>query len=72
MAKRRPIRPEDSLTFSGLESCDREREASRLQAQAEELTAEMRRPLADVSRMAGRMERESPLFHGTGSNPTLF
>ncbi|MGO8792902.1 MAG: hypothetical protein ACLQVL_36705 [Terriglobia bacterium] len=69
---RQPIRPEDSLTFAGLETCDQDR-ASALAAQtAEELTAEMRRPLADISGKAGRMERDAPLFFGTGENPTLF
>ena len=41
-------------------------------AQAEELTEQMRRPIADISTRAGRMERESPLFFGTGNNPLLF
>jgi hypothetical protein len=40
--------------------------------EAEELTARMRTPKADVSAKAGRMERESPLFFGTGENPILF
>lgn len=37
----------------------------------EQLTAKMREP-KDVSRKAGEMERESPLFFGTGDNPSLF
>ena len=41
-------------------------------AEAEELTAQMRQPLADVSKRAGEMERKSPLFFGTGANPGLF
>lgn len=51
---------------------DRDREAARQLAQAEELTAELRRPLKDVSRAAGIIERESPLFFGSGYNPSLF
>jgi hypothetical protein len=51
---------------------DLERIAARQIAQAQELSAEIRRPLKDVSRTTGIMERESPLFHGTGANPTLF
>ena len=51
---------------------DRERIAAQGLAQAGELTAELRRPLKDVSRATGIMEMESPLFHGTGANPTLF
>jgi hypothetical protein len=51
---------------------DAERETARQLAEAEELTQAMRRPLADVSRKAGQLERDSPLFHGTGDNPCLF
>lgn len=51
---------------------DRERETMRQLAEAEELTAKMRRPKADVSKAAGILERESPLFFGTGANPGLF
>jgi hypothetical protein len=39
---------------------------------AEQLTARMLEPLGDISRRAGEMERNGPLFIGTGSNPTLF
>lgn len=39
---------------------------------AEQLTARLRSARGDVSLMSGRMERESPLFHGTGENPLLF
>ena len=38
----------------------------------EQLTAKMREAKAYVSRKAGEMERESPLFFGTGQNPSLF
>lgn len=51
---------------------DREREAARQLAEAAELTAKMRRPIKDVSMAAGIMERDSPLFFGTGNNPGLF
>lgn len=47
------------------------REAERI-AQAAELTAELRRPLGDVSAKAGEMERKAPLFYGKGDNPLLF
>jgi hypothetical protein len=69
---RQPIKPEDSLTFAGLETCDTDRAAALAASTAEELTAELRRPLADISGKAGRMERDAPLFFGTGDNPTLF
>ena len=39
---------------------------------AADLTAAMRQPRASISAKAGRMEREAPLFFGTGANPLLF
>ena len=72
MRQRKPFTPADSLTFAGLESCDQDRATALGIAQAEELTAEFRRPIADISGKAGRMEREAPLFFGQGANPTLF
>ena len=60
------------LTLPGCEDAGADRETARQLAEAEELTARMRTPKADVSAKAGRMERESPLFFGTGENPILF
>lgn len=68
----RTVKPSDSLTLASMETTDADRGAALGIAQAEDLTAQMRKPLADVSIKAGRMERESPLFFGSGSNPTLF
>jgi hypothetical protein len=68
----KPLRPEDSLALPGCESVDVDRAQAEAIAQAEELTAELRRPLADVSQKAGEMERNAPLFFGTGDNPSLF
>jgi len=65
------IRPGDILAFAGMETADQDRAEALAVAQAEELSAEMRRPLKDISRKAGQMERESPLFYGQ-INPTLF
>lgn len=59
-------------TFAGLETCDRDRETARGLTQAEELTAELRRPLGDISARSGKMERNAPLFFGTGDNPLLW
>lgn len=39
---------------------------------AEEMSAKLKMPLGDVSQAAGQIERESPLFFGSGLNPTLF
>ena len=51
---------------------DRDREAARQLAQAEEMSATLRSPKASIDRATGILERESPLFFGTGTNPTLF
>jgi hypothetical protein len=51
---------------------DRDREAERLIHEAGELSDVLRTPLKDVSRAAGILERESPLFFGSGSNPSMF
>ena len=70
MKKPQPLKPEDSLEmFAG---CDAERAIENALAQAEELSAELRRPLGDVSEKVGDLERNSPLFFGTGDNPSLF
>jgi hypothetical protein len=51
---------------------DRERERVRLLEAAESMSAEMRTPLDNINRATGILERESPLFRGTGDNPVLF
>jgi hypothetical protein len=51
---------------------DKEREAARLRAQAERMSQTLRTPKANISEAAGRIERDSPLFFGTGDNPPLF
>lgn len=68
----REIQPEDSLTLPGMETADADREAARRVAEAAALTAAMRTPRGNISAKAGRMEKESPLFYGTGDNPVLF
>ena len=70
--RRQAVKPEDSLTFDGLEECDRERAEALAVAQAEELTALLRSPQGDISAQSGEIERNSPLFYGSGSNPVLF
>lgn len=85
-AYRRPARGEQScevcgslpgaevhlLALPGMEEAEREREEARCIMQRMELEERMRTVKADVSEKVGEMERNSPLFHGTGSNPTLF
>ena len=60
------------MTLPGCETADADRETARQLAEAEELSAAMRQPLADISAKAGKMEQHSPLFYGMGDNPTLF
>ncbi len=70
--KNHAIKPSDSLPLAGMATVDQDRKTAAGVAQADELTAVMLTPRADISARAGRMERDSPLFFGTGSNPTLF
>lgn len=55
-----------------IEGSDAERVVAMAAAEGEALTAALRSPGRDVSARAGEMERESPLFFGTGDNPLLF
>jgi hypothetical protein len=66
------VRPEDSLTFAGLETCDEDRAKAAALSMREEMETRLRSTRGDISAKAGRMERESPLFFGTGDNPGLF
>ena len=61
-----------SAALPGMENADQERATESGLALAADLSAELRRPLADVSKKAGKMERHSPLFFGTGDQPSLF
>jgi hypothetical protein len=74
MAKRNQneVRPEDSLTFAGLETCDEDRAKAAALSMREEMETRLRSTRGDISAKAGRMEREAPLFYGTGANPLLF
>ena len=69
--KKNPVHLQ-SETLPGMESAPAERETAKGLAQTAELSAELLRPLGNVSKKAGRMEREAPLFFGTGENPLLF
>jgi hypothetical protein len=59
-------------TLPGMEGSDQQREEAWQLQQAEELTARLRSPGRDISARSGDMERNSPLFIGTGDNPVLF
>lgn len=58
--------------FEVMGNVKEDRAQAAAEAQGEALTAEMLQPKADISKKAGHIERESPLFFGKGSNPTLF
>jgi hypothetical protein len=67
--------PESTLhtyTLPGFETVTELRADAAAIQHGEELTTAMRQPLKDVSRMVGKIERDSPLFFGLGDNPTLF
>jgi hypothetical protein len=68
------IRPlsEASLALVGMESVTGDRAAALAVSEGESLSARLREPGGDVSAIAGRMERDSPLFFGKGDNPGLF
>lgn len=59
-------------TLPGMaEDVDRQAESA-AELSGEELTAKLREPLADISKRTGKLEKDSPLFFGTGENPGLF
>ncbi len=56
----------------GMEAAEMEREEARGLTERMKLEERMRTVKADVSARAGEMERNAPLFYGTGNSPTLF
>ena len=65
-------RPVESHTFAGMaEAVSLQQEAAAVYT-AEELTKRLLEPGQSISKRAGEMERNAPLFHGTGDNPSLF
>ena len=62
----------DDRIFPGMESMVAEGDQARADLQQQGMEEQMRSPTGDISKAAGEMERNSPLFHGTGDNPTLF
>ena len=63
---------EDAKGLPGMEKADKDRAAALAKAEADAMSATMREPKADISAKAGEMERNSPLFFGSGDNPGLF
>lgn len=70
--KRPPEHPLHIGTLAGMEGCDIDRAQAAAEQLGAELTEELRRPKADISASAGQIERDAPLFFGSGTNPTLF
>jgi hypothetical protein len=69
-----PPKPPPSRALPGMEGADAERAQAEAEQQGRELTERLREPGANISKKAGQMERESPLFFGTGAGgqDTLF
>ena len=61
----------EPMTFDGMAGDVAAQAKAADEHQAEELTAKMREPLADINHRTGSMENDSPLFFGK-VNPTLF
>lgn len=61
-----------SMALPGMEDVEGERARMAAEDEGQRLTEELRTPGKSISRDAGEMERESPLFRGTGENPLLF
>jgi hypothetical protein len=68
---KRNSNPVESHTFAGMETAVELQSQAAAAMQAEELTAEMLKPLADINHRSGSMENDSPLFFGQ-VHPTLF
>jgi hypothetical protein len=65
-------KPPPSMALPGMEDADAERERVSAEEEGKQLSEQMRMPLKDISKNAGRMERDSPLFFGKGDQPLLF
>ena len=64
-------KPESHTLLPGMaEDVDRQAESA-AELSGEELTAAMLQP-TDISKRTGKLEKDSPLFFGTGENPSLF
>lgn len=61
-----------SRILPGMDAAVEAQASSAAQVSGEELTAKLLEPKADISKTAGKIERDSPLFYGTGDNPLLF
>jgi hypothetical protein len=67
--KRRPV---ESHILPGMEAAALVAREEAAVSLGNSLTARLLEPLGNIDFQAGEMERNGPLFVGTGSNPTLF
>lgn len=58
--------------FAGMGDVAKDRAEARAVSEGQEFTAKLLEPGRSISAKAGKMERESPLFYGSGENPTLW
>lgn len=72
MGQTKKVKEVESLTITGMDGLLAEQNEARIEREVNEMQEQMRKHLADVSKAAGEMERESPLFFGRGDNPSLF
>jgi hypothetical protein len=63
---------QDPLPIDNIDDLLAERTHAEVAAIVADYNAIFKKPIADISQEAGRIERESPLFFGKGANPTLF
>lgn len=66
------MKPVESQVFAGMDAAVVSQDQAAAVYAGEELTAKLLEPLGDISKRAGRIEREAPLFFGSGDNPGLF
>jgi hypothetical protein len=71
-AKEEEVKQPESLALPGFDAALQEKFEAQAKATADELNRILREPLGNISHNAGNIERDSPLFFGSGSNPTLF
>jgi hypothetical protein len=60
------------LVFDGMAEAYEEQKTAAAQVNGEQLTSKLREPGKNINQASGLLERESPLFRGTGENPLLF
>lgn len=64
----RPRKEPPSMPLPGFEEAIAEQRESAAELSAEELTDRLLTPIASISRKTGDIERDSPLFKGTGAS----